>query len=181
MNIGTELIMPFHHDSRKLFFQDSDQIEQGRTLERGAGIRRHTFGRKTAFITNADGMKVESGSMRTDLAKGAGVIYLPVARDVKMIPCPAKSAGTVSCLQLGRGERDIATGGTAMDHDQFDFPFGIFGRDEFFHFFHNGYMHEVIPMVLAMVVAIAMMILRMVPQVELVVLLMVCYFFRVTL
>lgn len=109
-----------------LFHQVLHQLEQGKTLERGAGVGRMTVGIEAADISDANALGVVSRTMGTDLFDGATREDAAVGVDDIVIVDVVPAKGTMVSPYGFHREDGVRTCGGAMDDDFGDCSHGVF-------------------------------------------------------
>ena len=114
------------------------QLEQGETLERGAGVGRAAVGIEAADIGDADAVGVVAIGMRARLLDRAASVDTAVGVDDVMIADVAPTKGTVVAANALHGADSVGACGGAVDDDFGDcshFFVGLMGLMGFFAIF----------------------------------------------
>ena len=114
-----------------LLHQVLHQLEQSKTLERGAGVGRATVSIEAADIGNADALDVVAWAMGADLLDGATRMDAAVGIDDIVIANVVPTEAFMVAANALHGAVGIGTGGGAMEDDFCDgshfFLMGLMG------------------------------------------------------
>ena len=109
-----------------LLHQVLHQLEQSKTLERGAGVGKATVSIEAADIGDADAVGVVAFGMCAGLLDGSALVDAAVGVDDVMIANVTPAEGTVVAADAFHGADCIGARGGAMDDDFGDCSHGDF-------------------------------------------------------
>ena len=110
-----KLVVAVDGGDRVLFHQVLHQLEQGKTLERGAGVGRATVGIEAADISDANALGVVTWAMGTDLFDGTASVDAAVRVHDIMIAYVVPSEALVVATDALHGAVGIGAGSGAVD------------------------------------------------------------------
>ena len=110
-----------------LFHKVLHQLEQGETLERGAGVGRATVGIETADIGDADALGVMAGAVGADFLDGTAGVDAAVGVDDIVVADVAPAEALMVAADALDGAVGIGTGGGAMENDFGDLSHCLMG------------------------------------------------------
>jgi len=106
--------------------QGAEKGDEGMLLGRGAGVGRGAVLVKTALVADTDAVRIILwADVSTNHLFGAADVQLTVAGDVVVVTAALPAFSLMTGIQRLKGERAVATGCRAVNHNQINLSHGL--------------------------------------------------------